>query len=105
MKRASGEPASRAARRLCDTVPRVPFPDSEAPTSPVNTGVLMTVPQAREALKSVPPDMQPLVYAIARAFWDDGWGVGYVQGSRVCPPLITEYPAAKSTLAPLGKRR
>ena len=102
MKRASGEPAKRAAERLCATPSRV-FPDSEAPTSPVNNGAIMSVQQARDAMQAFPVDQHALIYAIARAFWDDGWGVGFVRGSRVCPPLEGS-PPGTNTLAPLGKR-
>ena len=79
------------------------YEQDEVPTAPIRGTILMSMPQAREALAAIPPDYQSLAWAIARAFWDDGFAVGIIRGPRI--PPSDRSPDGVNTLAPLGRKK
>lgn len=78
--------------------------DSERPTSPVHSSVMMTVPQVREALSSFPVDLQPLLVAMLRAADDNGFMRGVAGLTRVGP--FDHHPASDRPIEkPKGRKR
>lgn len=68
------------------------FDEPEPVTAPVNVSVLMTIPQVRDALSAMPPELQPLVLAMVRAADDNGYLRGIARLTRLGP--FEHHPAS-----------